>query len=748
MNREFLTRIYRGSQDITTFFETGSISTRYLFYLVLFYFHSMAAPLYSTEVTPANVFRAGAATSNITPKIGTSINGNMKDVLIQEIHDETYARSIVLDDGQIKLAFVVVDLCMVSKEVLDVAKHRAHLQTHIPIEHMLMSATHTHSAGTACSVFQSDPDQDYLEFLSERIADALIRANNHLSPARIGWAVGNEPSQVFNRRYKMKPGTPLPNPFGGQDQVLMNPGVGNPNSLEPAGPIDPEVPVISIQSTDGHPIALLANYSLHYVGGVARGSVSADYYGMFANRIQQLMGADRQDPQFVAIMSNGTSGDINNIPWSGEKRNSMPPYAQMQLVANTLAAEVYKVVQTIQYHDWVSLDAQQKEISLGVRLPDANEVKRAQAIIAEAKGPVMDTRQEIYARETVLINEYPKQVSVILQTFRLGNLAITAIPCEVFAEIGLELKDNSPFTPTFTISLANGYNGYLPTPAQHQLGGYETWRARSSYLETEASSKITAALYELLDTLKKEQLSGSKQQSEDIPLFNGTNLDGWYTFIKGRGRNSDPNHVFTVENKMIRISGEEWGCITTEEEYQDYRLVVEFKWGNKTSGARETKARDSGVLIHSKGVDGGYSGTWMHSIEFQIIEGGTGDLLVVGDGSENYALTTQVDPDNSNVFMPGGKVITIHKGRIDWYGRDIDWQDVKGFRGANDIEKPVGQWNRMECVAKGDQLSLFLNGVLVNQALAVKPSKGRIQIQSEGAELFVRKVELRPLIQD
>src|SRR5690606_5123852 len=147
--------------------------------------------------------------------------------------------------------------------------------------------------------------------------------------------VGEEPDEVFNRRWHMKPGTPLPNPFGGQDQVKMNPGVGNPNLLKPAGPVDPEVPVISLQTLDGAPIALLANYSLHYVGGTGRGEVSADYYGMFATRIGELLGVDRspQHPPFVGMMTNGTSGDINNIPWTADKRETFPPYVKMKSVA-------------------------------------------------------------------------------------------------------------------------------------------------------------------------------------------------------------------------------------------------------------------------------------------------------------------------------------------------------------------------------------------------------------------------------
>mgnify|MGYP001606780038 FL=1 len=170
----------------------------------------------------------------------------------------------------------------------------------------------------------------------------------------------------------------------------------------------------------------------------------------------------------------------------------------MRLVAGAVAEEVLRVCQKIEHHNWVPLAAQQEEIQLGVRLPSPAEVERARQIMAQAKGSVMQTLPEIYARETVLLSRYPAQVPVILQAFRLGHLAITAIPAEVFVEIGLELKEKSPFKPTFTISLANGYNGYLPTVEHHQLGGYETWRARSSYLEVEAAPKITGALLALL----------------------------------------------------------------------------------------------------------------------------------------------------------------------------------------------------------------------------------------------------------
>jgi len=233
-----------------------------------------------------------------------------------------------------------------------------------------------------------------------------------------------------------------------------------------------------------------------------------------------------------------------------------------------------------------------------------------------------------------------------------------------------------------------------------------------------------------------------------VNLFNGKNLEGWYTFVQNRGRDIDPKNVFTVQDGMIRISGEEWGGITSNQEFENYRLIVEFKWGGKTFAPRLENARDSGILLHSVGADGASDGIWMHSIECQVIEGGTGDFIVVGDGSKDFSITSPVAPKmqgSSYIFQPEGELATINSGRINWYGRDPNWKDMIDFRDSQDVEKPVGEWNKVECVVEGDEITIYLNGILVNHASNVKPSNGRIQLQSEGAEIFFRRVEMRPL---
>jgi hypothetical protein len=449
---------------------------------------------------PAKPFRAGAATSNVTPPLGVSINGGMQDRTAEHVHDELHARCLVLDDGNEQLAIAVVDNCAIPGHLHDAAKELVQGFTGLPIDRILISATHAHSCPTVVGVFQSEPDDEYCDFLARRIADGIRRAINNLAPAKVGWGVGREPNQVFNRRWKMKPGAIPANPFGVVDNVLMNPGAANPNLVEPSGPIDPDIGILAVTTAAGQPLALLANYSLHYVGGVPGTTISADYFGVFAHRLKQLLHANESDPPFVGMMSNGTSGNINNINFRAPatKHGS---YEQMRTVAYAVADEVYRVYQGIKFQDTAKLDMREARINLGVRLPRPDEVARAKFILSQGEGVMLKSREEIYARETVLLSEWPGTVETSVQAVRIGDLGITTLPCEVFVETGLAIKEASPFKPTFTISLANSYNGYLPTVEHHKLGGYETWRARSSYLEVDAEPKLRKRALELLKQL-------------------------------------------------------------------------------------------------------------------------------------------------------------------------------------------------------------------------------------------------------
>jgi hypothetical protein len=442
-------------------------------------------------------FQAGAATSNITPSLGVSINGGMQDRTATHIHDELHARCLVLDDGQRRVALVVCDNCAIPGTLLSQAKHQAHSHTGIPLDQMLISATHTHEAPTVAAAFQSEPDPAYCKFLVGRIADGIRRAVQNLGPAEVGWGTGTLPGQVFNRRWRMRPGTRLVSPFGQEDRVQMNPPSASPDLVEPAGPTDPEVCLLALRRPGGRPLAVLANYSLHYVGDTGPGEISADYFGAFADRLAHLLAADYEDPPFVALMSNGTSGNINNINFRQSPRG-LPAYTRIRLVADEAAQVARRVYAAIEFRPHASLAMREAALRLGRRSIAADELARARFILAQAKGPVLQSLEEIYARETVLLNDYPPVVDTLVQALRVGELGIAASPCETFVETGLAIKEASPLRPTFTISLANDYRGYLPTADHHALGGYETWRARSSYLEVDAEARIRTRLLELL----------------------------------------------------------------------------------------------------------------------------------------------------------------------------------------------------------------------------------------------------------
>jgi neutral ceramidase len=466
--------------------------------------HAQADRKEAAKGEGSRVFRAGAATSNITPTLGEPIVGGFSTPAATHIHDDLHARCLVLDDGKNVLAFVICDNVGISREVFDAARKMIHAEAGLPEENILMAATHTHSATSARWTNNLVPDKDvppYHQMVSRRIADGVRCALNNRQPARIGWGSADVPTQVFNRRWHLKPGTPNPNPFGGQDPVRMNPGRMNPALVEPAGPTDPQVSFIAVQSTHGRPIALLANYSLHYVGGVGPGHISADYFAVFADRIGVLLGADRLDPPFVGIMTNGTSGDVNNIDVT-KKDERRSPYAKIREVADEVADAVYRAHQKVAWQDWVPLAAARRDLVLKVRKPDEKVLAYVRQVLAKPEdAKPYHVNERTYARRALQLHESPDEVAVPLQALRIGALGIAAIPFEVFTETGLEIKRRSPLQPAFTIELANGSYGYLPTPRQHAVGGYETWLGTNK-VEVDASDKIVKVVLELLESLR------------------------------------------------------------------------------------------------------------------------------------------------------------------------------------------------------------------------------------------------------
>lgn len=239
-----------------------------------------------------------------------------------------------------------------------------------------------------------------------------------------------------------------------------------------------------------------------------------------------------------------------------------------------------------------------------------------------------------------------------------------------------------------------------------------------------------------------------------VSLFNGRDLSGFYSWLKDTGR-ADPRKVFSVEDGLLRISGDGFGYLSTRESYRDYRLLVEFRWGTKNWRGRETHARDSGIFLHSAGADGNSfdaEGAFKAAIECQIMQGRVGDLMVIGGKDEqgrpipvrfSAEAASERDRDGWPTWKKGGPTVVLEgRGRLNWFGIDPDWKDVLDFRGRNDVESPAGGWTRLECLCQGGRISVRVNGVLVNEAFDVWPREGPILLQCEGSEIFFRRVEL------
>ncbi len=646
-----------------------------------------------------NSLLAGAAKVNINPReYPVSMTGSFQDRQAMSAHDPLHARALVLQDGQTSIAFVVCDICLISREIFDNAKKQASIKTGIPVRNMLTSATHTHTAPTSVPLAQCNPNPEYVQFLTESIAESIVKAHQRLEPAKVAWAVTEEPGEVNNRRWYVKAGGISQNPFGSKtDKVRMNPPRGSDLLIKPAGPIDPQISILSVQTAKGRPLALLANYSLHYVGGLPANQLSADYFGEFARQIKKRLGAD---DSFVGMMSNGTSGDINNYNFK-EPRPRAAAFERIMAVASVIADRSYAAVNSLDHKSDISLAMQESTIDLAIRKPNQDELAYAKNLLAKAKDPQRLSTHEVYARETVRINDGPDTVNIKLQALRIGELGIVAIPCEVFAEIGLEIKAQSPLKPTFTIGLANGYNGYLPTPEQHDLQGYETWRSGWSYLEKNASDKINQRVFAMLkqvaDPTQKtnpNQLTAEEQQQGFKSLFDGKTLKGWK-----QGGN------WKVEDAVITRSGKGGSLVYGDQVLPD-DFELKFEW-------KVAEGSNSGVYYRP----GQY--------EYQILD-------------------NKKHPDGKNPRTSAASIYFC-------------------MPPSHDATQPVGEWNTGRIVCQGTIIQHWLNGqkvidldytdpryawhvgFLANRGGDLAARGAHLSLQDHGDPVWYRGIKLRTI---
>ncbi len=447
--------------------------------------------------------RVGAAAVDISPRhLPALVSGGFLARTADTVRDRLFARALVLDDGSTRLALVVVDTLMMPRELVDRVRRAAAAGSGIEESNIVLAATHTHSAPSVMGALGTGVDEAYVKQLPDQIVEAVCRAAQRLEPAQVGWAVIDAPEHTHCRRWIRRPDRMGGDPFGQRTvRAMMHPGYQNPDYIGPAGPADPQLSVVAFRSPGGRPIALVANYSMHYFGAAP---VSPDYFGLFARMVAEKLESKANDRPIVAAMSQGTSGDLHWMDYSRPRKQiDIVTYARQ---LTELALQAYH---RIEYRDRVSLGVAETTLKLRRRAPNEERLAWAEAIAAEIPEGKPRNRTEVYALEQIYLHKEPER-AVRLQALRIGNLGVAAIPCEVFGITGLKIKRQSPLEHTFVLELTNGAEGYIPPPEQHVLGGYTTWPARTAALEVQAEPRIVEATLQLL-----EKVAGKPRRSLD-----------------------------------------------------------------------------------------------------------------------------------------------------------------------------------------------------------------------------------------
>jgi len=440
--------------------------------------------------------RAGAHTTDATPtELPVLVNGGMRQREVSEVGSRITARAIVLDDGRTQLAMVVVDSCMMPRAFLDEVKVAVNKRTGIRTDKQFICATHTHSAPSCMGALGTSVDPRYPLLLKRKIIEAIATAQKNLEPAQVGAAVFDANEFTALRRWVLRPDRVRMDPFGNPTvRATMHAGNNWDDVIGETGPEDPDFSLISFQSLQGRPIAVLSNFSMHYFSGVK--GLNADYFGMFNNRLEMALTLPQNEtlhPPFVSALGHGCSGDI----WRRDYTKRPLENPKIEDYTDALVKKALAAYKKIKYDRTATLAMAQTDLTLKFRAPDAQMLEWARGIVAKTEG-LPKTQPEIYAREQIFLHERP-EATLCLQAIRIGDIGLTGIPNEVYALTGLKQKAVSPLATTITFDLANGSEGYIPPPEQHVLGGYNTWAARTAGLEPSAEPRIAEACIQLLE---------------------------------------------------------------------------------------------------------------------------------------------------------------------------------------------------------------------------------------------------------
>ena len=444
----------------------------------------------------ASQFRAGFAERDITPRIGMQEPGGYQKRFHRSVHDPCKVRAAVFDDGARRVALVSVDALMVPRQLVVEIRREVQSRCGIPSEAVLIGATHSHSSGPTGMTqpgeydhasplarklayeISSSADPEYLAVVRRETIQAVCDAHAALSSARAGAGSGVEDQAAFNRRFRMRNGL-----------SYTHPGQGNPDIVEPAGPIDPQVGVVGVWREDGRLIGCIVNYACHAT--TSPGGISANWIYYLEKTIRGALSSDA-----VVLFLQGASGDVTQV-------DNRSPYAQpngeeyARLVGGRVGAEAVKVLLSMQPGALAPLDAASVMLRFNRRKPSAERVKKSYEMAAKDPATV-DLTEWIFAKEIVLLDaQLAKEptTEAEVQAIQVGPAVFVTNPAEFFCELGLRIKAGSPFPFTFPEELANGCVGYVPTEEALSSygGGYETRLTSYSNLEITAGNRLVEA---------------------------------------------------------------------------------------------------------------------------------------------------------------------------------------------------------------------------------------------------------------
>ncbi len=426
------------------------------------------------------MLQAGFGRADITPPPGSEMPGGMTSRKAKGTHDPLWAEAFVATNGDAGLALVGIDGLFVERSSVRRARSAIAFATKIPAESVLVGASHTHSGGPVATCFNSEEDPAYLEQLGDGIAAAVRDAWGSLHAAELGVATGSVTGIQFNRRFLMRAG-----------REVTHPGKMNPAIVRPAGPIDPDLGVLATRDPSGELAGLVVNFACHntVVGGE---EYSADYVYHLRQHLRRIY---REDLPVVFLL--GACGDITQVDNLRPGRES--GHAWGDLMGRTLAAEAARTVGRMVWLKEAELAAAVETVPVAIRgEPDVDRERPALGLGAG------DAAEKIYAAERRRVaaeRQAHPMIDAEVQALRIGPLGIATNGAEYFCQFALDIKACARFRPTWFVSLANEYIGYVPTATAFYAGGYEPRTAQSSKLAPDAGQKLAEGAVRALGRL-------------------------------------------------------------------------------------------------------------------------------------------------------------------------------------------------------------------------------------------------------